>query len=317
MPVPEDFQLAEVDLPEPGAGQLLVRNLLMSVDPYMRPRMNDVKSYVPPFALGQALDGPAVGEVVASQSEQFAPGDLVFHWLGWRDLALCSDAGVRKIDTSLAPPQAHLGVLGMTGFTAWVGLVDIAGLKEGDVVFVSGAAGAVGSIAGQIASLLGHKAIGSAGTPQKVARIKELGFDEGFCYRDGPIVDSLRRAAPEGIDVYFDNVGGEHLEAALEVMNNFGRVAVCGTISAYSAETPPEGIRNQFRLVQKRLTLRGFLLRDHWDRWDAFNAQVGQWLAAGKIAHDETIVDGLEQAPAALIGMLEGHNLGKMLVRVG
>jgi NADPH-dependent curcumin reductase CurA len=317
MPEPANFDLADVDLPEPVEGQVLVRNRLMSVDPYMRPRMDDAESYTPPFRVGEPLDGPAVGEVVASGSDSLAAGDLVFHWSGWRDLALCDQRSVRRLDTDLAPPEAHLSVLGMTGFTAYLGLTEIAGVREGDVVFVSGAAGAVGSVAGQMAKLLGARTIGSAGSDEKVARCLELGFDEAFNYRAGPVLDALRCAAPDGISVYFDNVGGEHLEAALEVLNDFGRVAMCGTISAYNAGRRAQGLHNQFRIVQRRLTLRGFLVRDHWDRWDGFAARAGAWLSEGRLVRDETIVEGLENAPEAFIGMLQGRNLGKMLVRVG
>ncbi|MDX6537292.1 MAG: hypothetical protein QOD37_1633, partial [Gaiellales bacterium] len=220
-PKPTDFRLADSAAPdEPGPDQVLVRNQWMSVDPYMRGRMNDVKSYVPPFQIDAPLDGGAVGEVVAvgAEVEGLATGDTVLHGLGWREYALVPGKQARKVDTQIAPPQAYLGVLGMPGLTAYAGLIDVAGLREGDVVFVSGAAGAVGSIAGQIAKLRGHTVIGSAGSPEKIACvIDEHGFDTAFNYRDGAVADLLKEAAPDGIDVYFDNVGGDHLEAAIAV----------------------------------------------------------------------------------------------------
>jgi NADPH-dependent curcumin reductase CurA len=311
-----DFRLAEVDLPEPDAGQVLVRNTWMSVDPYMRGRMNDEKSYVPPFELDAPLDGGAVGEVVHSGDDSLATGDLVLHGLGWRDHALAPARQVRKIDTQLAPPEAYLGILGMPGLTAYAGLVDVAGLREGDVVFVSGAAGAVGGIAGQIAKLRGHRVVGSAGSAEKVAYVKEeLGFDDAFNYRDGPVAELLQAAAPDGIDVYFDNVGGEHLEAAIGALNEFGRVALCGSISGYDGERPP-GPRNMHLAVGKRLTLRGFIVGDHRHLRDDFTREVGTWLSEGRIRHRETVVDGLENAPKAFLGLLRGENVGKMLVRL-
>jgi len=317
MPHPSDFAVAEVEVPDPAPGQVLVRNTWMSVDPYMRPRMNDVPSYVPPYELGKVLDGPAVGEVVASRAEGVVPGDTVVHWHGWRDYALLDEREARKVDTTLAAPQKFIGVLGMSGLTAWVGLLEIAGLREGDVVFVSGAAGMVGSLAGQIARLRGHRTIGSAGTDAKVAHLLEdLGFDAAFNYRDGPVVDLLRDAAPDGIDVYFDNVGGDHLEAAIDVLRDHGRVAMCGTISTYNAQEPQPGLRNQFKIVGKRLTLRGFIASDHMRQMRAFREEVGPWLRDGRIIGRETIAEGLERAPEAFIAMLRGENVGKMLVRL-
>jgi NADPH-dependent curcumin reductase CurA len=314
-----DFRLAEVDLPDPEPGQVLIRNTWMSVDPYMRGRMNDVESYVPPFALGAPLDGGAVGEVARSEDPSFAAGDAVLHGLGWRDHALAPARQVRKIDTSIAPPQAYLGVLGMPGLTAYAGLIDVAGLREGDVVFVSGAAGAVGGIAGQIAKLRGHRVIGSAGSPEKVEYVTgELGFDTAFNYRDGPVAELLAGAAPDGIDVYFDNVGGDHLEAAIGVLNNHGRVALCGAVSGYDTESgePAPGPRNMNLAIGKRLTLRGFIVGDHRHLRDDFTREVGTWLSEGRLRYRETVVDGLENAPRAFLGMLHGENVGKMLVRL-
>ena len=290
----------------------------MSVDPYMRGRMNDRKSYVPPFQLGETLYGGAVGEVVDSRADGFEPGDTVLHQLGWREISVVEARQAQNVDTSLAPASAYLGVLGMPGLTAYVGLLDIAQLREGDVVFVSGAAGAVGSLAGQIAKLRGHTVIGSAGSPEKVAYVRdELGFDVAFNYHDGPVHKQLRAAAPNGIDVYFDNVGGDHLEAAIGSLNTYGRVAMCGSISTYNATEAVPGPRNMFEVVGRRLSLRGYIILDHYDRHAAFAQEVGGWVRDGRVKHRETIADGgIEAAPQAFIDMLRGANTGKMLVRL-
>ncbi len=290
----------------------------MSVDPYMRGRMNDRKSYVPPFQLGEPLYGGAVGEVVESRADGFEPGDTVLHQLGWREFSVVEARQARKVDASLAPASAYLGVLGMPGLTAYVGLLDIAQLREGDVVFVSGAAGAVGSLAGQIAKLRGHTVIGSAGSPEKVAYVRdELGFDVAFDYHDGPVHKQLRAAAPDGIDVYFDNVGGDHLEAAIGSLNTHGRVAMCGSISTYNATEAVPGPRNMFEVVGRRLSLRGYIILDHYDRHSAFAQEVGAWVRDGRVKFRETIVDGgVEAAPQAFIDLLRGANTGKMVVRL-
>jgi NADPH-dependent curcumin reductase CurA len=315
-PTPENFALVETELPQPGPGQVLVRNVVMSVDPYMRGRMNDAKSYVPPFQVGAALDGGAIGTVVASSVDALKPGDLVLHGLGWRDYALLDAKHVRQVDPAVGP-SAHLGVLGMPGLTAYVGLLDIAAMKPGDTVFVSGAAGAVGSLAGQIARLRGaSRVIGSAGSASKVEYlVDQLGFDAAFNYKDAPVRRQLREAAPDGIDVYFDNVGGSHLEAAITAFKPYGRAALCGAISQYNA-TDTSAPNNLALAIGKRLTMRGFIVSDHNDRMPAFQNEVAGWLADGDIAFAETFVDGLENAPAALIGMLRGDNTGKMIVRL-
>src|SRR5947209_18663050 len=238
-PKPSDFRLAETDVPDPGPGQLLVRNRWMSVDPYMRGRMNDVRSYVPPFQLDAPLEGGAVGEVLKSGDERFTEGQWVLHQLGWRELALTDAQTAQPIDPDLANPSAYLGVLGMPGLTAYVGLFDIAGFKDGESVFVSGAAGAVGSLAGQLAKVHGGRVVGSAGSAEKVAFLKdELGFDAAFNYKDGSVHALLREAAPDGLDVYFDNVGGEHLEAGVVAPRQSALVAMCGAISMYNATEP-------------------------------------------------------------------------------
>jgi NADPH-dependent curcumin reductase CurA len=318
MPTAENFELVEVELPEPADGQVLVRNHFMSVDPYMRGRMNDAKSYVPPFELGKAMEGGAVGEVVASANPTLAVGDLVLHNLGWRDFALVPDRGARKVEAIEGVSlSAYLGILGMPGLTAYVGLLDIAEFKPGDAVFVSGAAGAVGSVAGQIAKARGaSRVIGSAGTASKVAWLREIGFDAAFDYHDGPVRARLKEAAPDGIDVYFDNVGGEHLEAAISALKPFGRVAMCGAISAYNATDPPSGPNNLSLAVGKRLTLRGYIVSDHNRRMKDYLPEMSAWLREGRIHWQETVVEGLENATEAFRGLLSGENLGKMVVKL-
>jgi hypothetical protein len=318
-PTPDNFRLVEEPVPEPGDGEVLVRNLVMSVDPYMRGRMNDAKSYVPPFQLDAPLDGGAVGEVVESRSPDLAVGDLVLHGLGWRDYAVGPARAFRRLEGSGVEPSAYLGILGMPGFTAWVGLLHIAQFTEGDVVFVSGAAGAVGSAVGQIAKLKGaSRVIGSAGSPEKVTHlVEDLGYDVAFDYHAAPVAEQLAAAAPDGIDVYFDNVGGDHLQAAIGAFRKFGRAALCGAISQYNATEPVPGPDNLWYLISKRLMLRGFIVGDHAALMPEFLREVGQWLAEGKLRYTETVVNGLENAPDAFIGQLRGQNTGKMVVRLG
>ncbi len=317
-PTEDNFALTEAARPGLADGEIRVRNLFMSVDPYMRGRMNDVPSYVPSFRLGEPLEGGAIGEVTESRSADLKEGDLVLHMLGWRDEAVLPARQARKVTPEKGlSPSAYLGVLGMTTLTAYVGLLDIAAFKPGEVVFVSGAAGAVGSMAGQIAKLKGAgRVIGSAGSDEKVRWLREIGFDAAFNYRDGSVMDQLREAAPDGIDVYFDNVGADHLDAALVVLRNHGRVAMCGAIANYNATQPPAGPRNLGLAVSKRLTLRGFIIVDHGDRMPAMVSDVSGWLAGGQLTHAETVVDGLAQAPGAFIDLLRGGNTGKMLVRL-
>jgi hypothetical protein len=317
-PTADNFELTEEDLPALADGEIRVRNLFMSVDPYMRGRMNDVKSYVPPFRLGEPLEGGAVGEVTESRAPGLAGGDLVMHMLGWRDEAVLPGRHARKI--SVAPglsPSAYLGVLGSTTLTAYVGLLDVAGMEPGEVVFVSGAAGAVGSMAGQIAKLKGAaRVIGSAGSDEKVAWLREIGFDAAFNYRTAPVLEQLRDAAPDGIDVYFDNVGADHLDAALVILRDHGRVAMSGAIASYNATEPIPGPTNISLAITKRLTLRGFIVTDHFKRMADMVAEVGGWLSEGKLSHSETVVERLENAPMAFIDLLRGANTGKMIVRL-
>jgi NADPH-dependent curcumin reductase CurA len=317
-PTEDNFAVTEAGRPELTDGQVRVRNLFMSVDPYMRGRMNDTKSYVRPFQLGEPLQGGAIGSVVETRSPDLAEGDLVLHMLGWRDEAVLPARHAQKIaEVAGLSPSAYLGVLGMPALTAYVGLLDIAALKPGDVVFVSGAAGAVGSMVGQIAKLKGAaRVIGSAGSEEKVSWLREIGFDAAFNYKAAPVFGQLREAAPGGIDVYFDNVGGDHLEASLAVLNTHGRVAMCGAIAHYNATELPAGPHNLGLVIGKRLTLRGFIVSDHQDRLPAMIADVSGWLRDGKLFHTETVVDGLDQAPSAFINLLRGHNTGKMIVRL-
>ncbi len=317
-PTAANFALTETDQPELADGQVRVRNLFMSVDPYMRGRMNDVKSYVPPFRLGEPLEGGAIGTVIESRSPDLATGDLVLHMLGWRDEAVLPAGQARKVTPAHGlSPSAYLGVLGMPTLTAYVGLLDIAALKPGDVVFVSGAAGAVGSMAGQIAKLKGAgRVIGSAGSDEKMRWLRAIGFDAAFNYRARSVLEQLREAAPDGIDVYFDNVGADHLDAALVMLSPHGRVAMSGAIAHYNATEPLPGPTNISLVITKRLTLRGFIVSDHQDRLPDMFADVSAWLRDGKLSHAETVVEGLENAPDALINLLRGANTGKMIVRL-
>ncbi|MDP9102010.1 MAG: NADP-dependent oxidoreductase [Actinomycetota bacterium] len=320
-PVTADFALAAVDVAAPSEGEILVRNLVMSVDPYMRGRMNDRKSYIPPFQVGAALEGGAVGEVVQSTVDTHKPGDVVLHMLGWRDWAVGPAGAFRVVDAAAAPPSAYLGVLGMPGLTAYAGLFAVGEMREGETVFVSGAAGAVGSLVGQLAKLRGGTVVGSAGSADKVEwLVGDLGFDAAFCYRDGPVATqlsaALERVGQDGVDVYFDNVGGEHLEAAITAMRPGGRAAICGMISAYNDTAPAPGPNNLALLVAKRLTLRGFLVSDHGGLMPEFLREMTPALTDGRIAARETVVEGLERAPEAFIGLLRGTNTGKMLVKI-
>ena len=316
-PDEELFEIAESPISEPGDGQVLIRNAYFSVDPYMRPRMNDVRSYVAPFTLGEPMTGGAVGQVVSSRHELLSEGDWVLHGLGWREWALSEGSRVTKIDPKLAPVSTALGVLGMPGFTAWYGLFEIGTPKPDETVFVSGAAGAVGSAAGQMAKIAGCRVVGSAGSPEKVAWLEELGFDAAFDYRQQPVRAALREAAPDGIDVYFDNVGGDHLEAAIGALHNYGRVVACGSISRYNDVEPAPGPRNMFMVVTKRLRLQGYIINDHYSRFPDFLEAATGWVRDGRLRYRETVIEGIENAPNAFVGLHPGENVGKMLVKVG
>ena len=274
-PSSENFRLEEVEPPELADGQILVENTFASVDPYMRGRMNDTKSYIEPFQIDQPLTGTAVGTVAESRSEKFKAGDTVRHFAGWRTHAVLHEDQAEQIDTSIAPAEAYLGILGLTGLTAYVGLTAVGEMKQGDVVFISGAAGAVGSAAGQIAKHLGAaKVIGSAGSAEKIDYITGLGFDAAFNYKDGDVTGQLAEAAPEGVDVYFDNVGGDHLEAAIANANTFGRIAMCGAIAQYNDTEPAPGPRNLGLAIGKCLTLRGFVVGQYSHLAEEFQEKI-------------------------------------------
>ncbi|MDT0310181.1 NADP-dependent oxidoreductase [Streptomyces sp. DSM 44917] len=315
-PTPADFALRKGPVAPPGPGQVAVRNLHLSVDPYMRGRMNDAKSYAEPYALGRPMTGGAVGVVVESAAEGLAPGDHVLHDQGWREWATLDAARATRVSADLAPLPAYLGVLGMPGLTAYSGLLEVGRLREGDTVFVSGAAGAVGGQAGQIARLKGAaRVIGSAGSAEKVRLLtEEYGFDAAFNYKDGPVAEQLAAAAPEGIDLYFDNVGGEHLEAAIGAFNVHGRAVICGMIAQYNATEPPPAPRNLPLIVGKRLRIEGLLVLDHYGLQPRFVEEVSAWIRSGELRYRETTVKGVENALDAFLGMLRGENTGKMII---
>ena len=315
MPTAENFELKDYDLPPLGDGMIRVRNSWLSVDPYMRGRMNDVKSYVPPFQIGEPMEGGAIGEVVESNAQGFAPGDLVQHMGGWRDEAVVPARTANKLLDLGVPPEQFLGMLGVTGATAYFGLIDAASAKAGDIVFVSAAAGAVGSAVVQIAKAKGMTVIGSAGGPEKCAFVRSLGADQVIDYREGSILKSLAAAAPEGIDVYFDNVGADHLDAAFATARNNARFAICGMIANYNDATPP-AFRFIARIIAARIRLKGFLVFDYMPRFPEFYAEMGPWLASGAVKSRETVFEGLEKTADAFLGLFSGANTGKMLVRL-
>lgn len=316
-PTPDNFELAEMGARAPDEGEALVVNRWMSVDPYMRGRMNDAPSYVPPFQIGAALEGGAVGEVVESRSPDLKPGDLVLSMLGWRTHATAPAKAFQTLPAiPEVEPQAYLGVLGMPGLTAWSGLNIVGELKADDVVFVSGAAGAVGSLAVQLAKLRGATVIGSAGSADKVAWLKSVGADAAFNYRDTPPGEALKEAAPKGITLYFDNVGGDHLEAAMRAARPFARLVECGMIARYNDGGPAMDPRSLMLIIGKRLKIQGFIVFDYQDRLPDFLAEVGPLVAQGRIKAEETVVEGLAAAPDAFLGLFRGANTGKMLVRL-
>jgi len=319
LPTADNFELVETPIPEPGPGQFLVRNIWMSVDPYMRGRMSDRKSYVAPFAVGATLEGGCVGQVVQSNHERFAVGDYVLGMAGWREYWVSGGQGIGKLSPQTAPIQAHLGVLGMPGLTAYVGLLKIAALKEGERVLVSGAAGAVGSVVCQIAKAMNCRVVGTAGSQSKIDYLRdELGIDAAVNYRTTQDLPAeLRKACEGGIDVYFENVGGPILDAALLQMNDFGRVAVCGLIAGYNADKPEPGPATFAMVLPRRLRIEGFIVTDHARMRDQFLSDMQRWIAAGKLRWRETVVEGLENAPKAFLGLFAGENLGKMLVKIG
>jgi NADPH-dependent curcumin reductase CurA len=316
MPTAANFSMARVDLEPLQDQQVSVRNLFMSVDPYMRGRMNAGKSYVPPFAVGKALDGGAVGEVIDSRAGQFKPGDVVTSNFGWRECFVASPEDLHPVSRKIQPLSVYLGALGMTGMTAWAGL-ELGNVKAGDITYISGAAGAVGSVAGQLAKLRGSQVIGSAGSPEKVRfLLEDCGFDGAFDYKTKPILEQLMAAAPDGIDVYFDNVGGGALEAALSALRLHGRIIACGGISGYNEEQPQAGPTNLFNVITKRLVMKGLLVRDWLDQQADFELEVGGYYLAGRVKHKETVVKGIDRAVGAFLGLFQGQNIGKMIVEL-
>ena len=345
MPSADNFELVTVPVPRPAPGEVQVQNLWMTVDPYMRGRMADRAIYTsssrfgkevpggamggiaasnstmygwrPNFQVGETLQGGAIGEVAASDDPRFEPGDLVSSWFGWRERFNAPAGSLQKLDTSGLPPQAFLGVAGMPGLTAWVGLLKIAMPKPGDVVFVSAASGAVGSVACQIAKLKGHTVIGSAGGAAKCAFVRDIGADHVIDYKvTGDLTAALLHVAPTGIDIYFENVGGEHLEAALAAANPFARFAICGMISQYNAIELPNGPRNIMFVVGKSLRLEGYDIANYLDLMPEFQREMTTWIREGKIKWRETIDHGIENAPAAFVKLFKGENFGKMLVKL-
>jgi NADPH-dependent curcumin reductase CurA len=318
MPQESDFELVESSLAAPGAGEVMVRNLYISVDPYMRGRMIDREGYVEAFQLGEPLAGGCVGQVIESHNDNFQVGDYVLGSQGWREYYVSDGEDLRKIDPGKLPVQAYLGVLGMTGMTAYVGLLDIGQPQAGETVFVSAASGAVGSIVCQIAKIKGCRVVGSAGSDQKIDwLINTIGVDSAFNYKKvDDLTSTLGTHCPDGIDIYFENVGGDHLEATLEHMNLFGRIPACGMISQYNAIERQPGPRNLISIVGNRVLLKGFIVSDHYDQLPQFYQDMQQWISEEKITWEETIVDGLDNAPKAFIDLFTGENIGKMLVKV-
>ena len=312
----DNFTLTEEALPEPGDGQLLVRNIFMSVDPYMRGRMNDRKSYVPPFQIGEVLQAGAVGQVVSSNSADYAEGDYVTGMFGWENYSVTDGTQIRKVDAGPAPLSYHLGILGMPGLTAYAGLFKVAEAQPEESVFVSAASGAVGSVVGQLAKIHGCRVAGCAGSDDKVALLKdELGYDAAFNYKNSQSMnDSIAEVCPDGIDVNFENVGGEIFEAALWNMRDYGRVALCGMISNYNDEQLQPGPRGMFVIIGRRLRIQGFIVTDHMDLTQEYATKVSGWMAEGKLKYRETIAEGIENAPGAFISMLKGGNTGKQIV---
>jgi NADPH-dependent curcumin reductase CurA len=318
IPTQHNFEIAEVTLPETAKNELLVKNLYMSVDPYMRGRMMDRKSYVPPFQVGQPLEGGSVGEVVESKNDKFKSGDIVLNMLGWREYFVSNGKGLTRINPGKGPVQAYLGTLGMPGMTAYFGLLEIGKPNEGETVFVSAASGAVGSIVSQIAKIKGCRVVGSAGSDEKVAWLKEVaGVDEAFNYKTvNNLFKTVGELCPNGIDVYYENVGGQHLEAALEHMNTYGRLVMCGMISQYNATRPPVGPSNLGHMISKQLKMEGFIVARFSNKMAQFQTDMGKWIAEGRIKWKETVLEGIDKAPEAFMGLFRGDNFGKMVVKL-
>ena len=320
-PTDENFRLEEATLPEIGEGEILVRIIWLSLDPYMRGRMDDARSYATPVGVGEPMTGGTVGQVLQSRNPKFQDGDFVLGMFGWVDHAVSDGVGIRKLDPAKAPLSTAVGVLGMPGLTAYVGLLDIGEPKEGETVVVAAASGAVGSVVGQLAKIKGARAVGVAGSPEKCAFVTdELGFDACISHRSDTLRDDMAAACPDGIDVYFENVGGPTFDAALSLMNPFGRIPVCGMISLYNASGATEGPDRRPALMRRilvdRLKIQGFIVTDRYDRQRAFLEEVGGYIRDGRLKYKEHITVGLENAPSAFMGLLRGENFGKQLVQV-
>jgi NADPH-dependent curcumin reductase len=316
MPGLDNFALTQAAIPQPGEGEVLMRTLYLSLDPYMRGRMSAAKSYAKPAAVGEPMVGGTVGEIVASRHPKYAAGDIVKGYGGWQEYALSNGTGLRKLDPAAAPVSTALGVLGMPGMTAYVGLAEIGQPKPGETVVVAAASGAVGSVVGQIAKIRGCRAVGIAGGADKCRYVVDtLGFDACVDHRAPDFRDALAAACPAGIDVYFENVGGAVQQTVWPLLNDFARIPVCGLIAQYNLTTPMPG-PDMFTVLRKRLLLRGFIVWDFAARQGDFLREAGEWVRSGRLKYREDIVDGLENAPAAFLGMLQGRNFGKTLVRV-
>ena len=314
----ENFEITDEAIADPGDGEILIRNIFMSVDPYMRGRMNDTKSYVPPFQIGEVMQAGVIGQVIASNNSDFAEGDYVNGMLGWENYSVSNGLGLYKVSKTDVPLSWYLGILGMPGMTAWVGLTEIGQLKEGESVFVSAASGAVGSVVGQIAKIYNCHVAGCAGSDEKLELLKsEFGFDDVFNYKTSESLPaSMAAANPGGIDVNFENVGGEIFEAAMWTMRDHGRIALCGMISNYNDEKLQPGPRGMMSIIGKRLTVKGFIVTDHPEACQDFVKKAAGWIAEGKLTYRETIAEGVENAPTAFIDMLNGKNIGKQIVRL-
>ncbi len=313
------FEMADVELPEPGEGEVLVKNAWLSVDPYMRGRMIGVKTYIDPFAVGEPLEGGAVGQVVASNADGFAEGDWVMSMKGWREAYVAPANTLTKIDASVLPPEAYLGVAGLTGMTAYIGLKRIIELKEGETLWMSAAAGAVGSAGVQFAKAMGANVIATAGGKEKTDFCTEIGADAVVDYKATDDLAGAVRAAAEpfgGVDAYFENVGGDHLQAALDVINPHGRMAVCGMIARYNDDQPLPGPTNLTQIIAKKLKVQGFILSDHFDLQGEFISDLSDWMMAGKVKTRDTVYEGIDQTPDAFMGLFSGANIGKMLVKL-
>lgn len=318
MPDKNTFQFVKKNVDKLGENQILIRTLFVSVDPYMRGRMQDADSYIAPFKINEVIEGGSIGEVIKSTSDKFVQGNIVIGMFGWQTHYVANEREIRKVDPTLAPISTHLGILGMTGLTAYFGLLDIGQPKEGETVVISGAAGAVGSTVGQIAKIKGARVVGIASSDEKIKFLKEdLQFDEGINYRTTEnIVEELMRTCPNGIDVYFDNVGGDISDAVFTQLNRQARIVVCGEISAYNLEKHDVGPRVQTMLIKKSILMQGFTVGDYSNRYREAAVQLGQWLQEGKLTYRETIQEGFENIPAAFLDLFQGKNIGKLLVKV-